>query len=78
MRLRAYLSRLGRETKGIASLEFVLILFPMLFIFFGVIQISGIFYYYHQMQKRGAGHGAAHGDRPQLSSGNVRRANGAV
>ena len=47
---RKFLSRMSTNTKGIASLEFVLILFPMLFIFFGMIQFGGIFYWYNQMQ----------------------------
>ncbi|MEM7225557.1 MAG: TadE/TadG family type IV pilus assembly protein [Pseudomonadota bacterium] len=50
MRVRGLLARFGRQRDGIASLEFVLILFPMMLILFGVIQIGGAFYYYHQMQ----------------------------
>ena len=39
-----------RERDGVASLEFIVVLFPMILILFGVIQIGSIFYNYHQMQ----------------------------
>ena len=50
MRIRRFLWRLGRETKGIASVEFVIIMFPMLLIFFGMLQFGSLFYNYSHMQ----------------------------
>ena len=50
MWVRHILRRFGRDTKGIASVEFVMILFPMLLIFFAMIQFGGAFYYYSHMQ----------------------------
>ncbi|MEM7222374.1 MAG: TadE family protein [Pseudomonadota bacterium] len=48
--VRSSLARIGRAKDGVASLEFVIILFPLILIFFAVIQVGSIFYYNHQMQ----------------------------
>ena len=50
MSIRAFLPRFWRNRKGISSIEFTIIVFPMLIIFFGMIQFGSLFYYYNQMQ----------------------------
>ncbi|MEM7222375.1 MAG: TadE family protein [Pseudomonadota bacterium] len=42
--------RFAHRADGISSLEFVLLLFPMMIFVFGIIQFSFIFYHYNQMQ----------------------------
>ena len=50
MGLFALLKRFRRDANGIASLEFVIFLFPMLLMFFAMIQFGSLFYNYNTMQ----------------------------
>ena len=42
--------RFARRSDGIASLEFVIILFPMMIFIFGIMEFSLIFYQFNQME----------------------------
>ena len=50
MNHRRFLTRLLGQSEGIASLEFVLILVPMITIFFGMLQWGVMLYYYNNME----------------------------
>ena len=50
MGLRQRLRLFASNSEGIASLEFVLILFPMIFIFFGMVQWGIMMYHFNQME----------------------------